>query len=1104
MPTPRAGFRCTRGSFFLAAFCQPNGCAAEPVIPHSGDLSACRNVPHGFECVLNCVVGYLDSGSPVCLRGTWTYAACKRVSSCSHVPQIANSLETVFKCIDAEEGVPCTHFACQARFRATGDLICRQGHFNRPQCKEMPCGSPPGVPNAFLDPCNGGVVSGAVCALRCKPGFIKTSDLLCVSGSYTSAACLKSSELALEQESLSVELRLNVPYQEWSSRAVMGVGVDSLHLMQEMAKAARVPVVQLVRRDTRPRTKMSMAIDFDVLPPYAVPLEGAETNLGITKGLFSVVSASTVLSRMEASLMNSSSPVSRLLRQAGAEGTVEVLSKSAGAPCREVPVVANSEDLAACAYSLSGQRCPLVCTDYHDGTGDLICVDGSWSKPRCLPWPCEAPRVNNAADHSHCAGTASQERCMLECMPGYVASGFLTCSLGSWNGGTCVPRSCHNAPLVPSGNPFVFAQCAGMFSDQKCALRCEPGAMPTGSGVLQCDLGNWRQLGSCVPAPCLYAPVVRNSATDLSGCAGMADGQECPFNCASGFQKKGTLSCVRGQFLTARCVPLHCVDAPVVQGRGSFVAAFRGVMWRSGAICEVDCGIGRELSNPVICSHGRWSSASCIPIGRVARGCLYSPLVPRAANVSHCAGARPNDACHITCERGYKLSNIPYCSNGIWTQATCEPQRCQNSPTVEHSAGMDACSGAEHGASCTLFCLPGYSPGGLPAFVPSLFTRKLPIEERLPSALENTRLVCNTGHWVGAHCLEVACDSVPPGLNHAINALSCVGTPSRSSCKLLCEVGYHNSADPMCVRGSWFISDSAKCREEPCLQAPVVPHSRGGELCINTMSGGTCTLECEDGYFSSGLLRCQRGVWLPMACQLQCKDPPSGVSGSFDDHSHCAGTPAGSYCKPKCLPGFRPVGELRCLSNGKWEIVNCYDFVGRMQKTTSLSLRLSGSFDQIDHDVAQREIAADSFRITTAKLLHVSRDLVSVFFKALDNEGGKSNQKEMLVQIPCNTCETVRRRLSELLERPRDYVSNLVRDFCSASCWKRAVKGRISSRSCLASCKRTDRLQLASVGDVAVMDSLLLFGHRSEQGDGLAIPPIETAKVTKYRQEFIL
>eukprot|EP00927_Polykrikos_kofoidii_P048114 TRINITY_DN42340_c0_g2_i1.p1 TRINITY_DN42340_c0_g2~~TRINITY_DN42340_c0_g2_i1.p1 ORF type:complete len:1134 (-),score=109.82 TRINITY_DN42340_c0_g2_i1:54-3020(-) len=987
-----------------------------------------------------------------------------------------------------EENVPCKLFACQARFKPTGDLICQRGHFNRPQCKEMPCGSPPSIRYAVLNHCYSGAPSGAICEIRCQAGYVKTSDLLCDRGSYSHALCLKSTKRTLVRETLSAELCLNIPYHEWASRAVEGRGINGLHLMQEIAKAASVPVVQLLRRDVRTRTKTSMVLNFDVLQPSVVPFDDDDR----------AVTADTVIHRVEAALQNSSSQLHQFLRKAGAEGTVQVLTRTLGAPCRDPPEVANSEDLVACGYSLSGQRCPLVCVEYHESTGDLICFDGTWTKPRCVPVPCEEPRVNNSANVHRCNGLGDEEQCMLECMPGYIASGPLTCSLGSWTGGSCVPRSCRRAALVPFGNPFVHAHCAGMLSEEKCAIRCGHGTMPTDSGFLMCDLGNWRHFGTCSPAPCLHAPVVRNSVTDFSGCVGMASGQDCLFTCAAGFEAEGILTCVRGQFLSVRCVPSECTGSPVIHGLTSPGYASRCSHARSGEICEVDCGTGRELSNPVICINGRWSSATCILRGSAEGSCPSSPLVPRAANMSHCAGARSGDVCHITCEPGYKLSTLTYCLMGAWTPTVCEPQSCETSPSVEHSAGTGSCAGLEHGAPCTLFCLPGYSPGGLPAFTPGLLTSMVPTEaSRLVAA---TRLVCDAGRWVGARCLESPCDSVPPGLQHAVNAWSCVGTPSGSSCKLLCEVGYQSSADMKCVRGSWDISSDAHCKEIPCLQLPNVPHSRGGEICINTESGAKCPLECEEDYFPSGLLQCQRGIWLPMACLTQCRYPSAGISGGgWDDLSHCAGTPEGGHCKLMCLPGFRPTGELRCLSDGSWEIVDCYDVAEGMQRMAMVSFQLSSSTEQMYHDL---EIAAESFRSTTSNMLRLSRDLVSVSLEALEADGKDEIQQRIRVAVLCNECHTVCRRLSELLERPRDYLDRLFRDFCAASCAK-SIVGRSMSKSCQERCKWRKQVRVGIVGDVAVID-LNVFDHDSDRGGSQALAPLDAVDLAKDPQDFFL
>merc|ERR1711959_402486 len=145
---------------------------------------------------------------------------------------------------------------------------------------------------------------------------------------------------------------------------------------------------------------------------------------------------------------------------------------------------------------------------------------------------------------------------------------------------------------------------------------------------------------------------------------------------------------------------------------------------------------------------------------------------------------------------------------------------------------MESCAGADHGAPCTVFCAPGFAP----------------VSTNTENLIGASRLTCVNGRWEGARCVEAPCESMPPGLQHTINAKQCVGTLSRQSCKIQCAVGYFVTGHPLCVRGAWMIPSYARCRQAPCTDYPDVPNARDTSSCINTLSGETCNLQCKDGF----------------------------------------------------------------------------------------------------------------------------------------------------------------------------------------------------------------------------------------------------------------
>jgi len=261
--------------------------------------------------------------------------------------------------------------------------------------------------------------------------------------------------------------------------------------------------------------------------------------------------------------------------------------------------------------------------------------------------------------------------------------------------------------------------------------------------------------------------------------------------------------------------------------------------------------------------------------------CDRPPPIAYAADVTPCLGRSPNEPCNVQCDSGYQLDGLPYCADGTWTPAACEPKRCLDVPRVLHSEDLDGCAGMDAGSLCPLRCLEGYSAGGLRALPPGppVGFRRLQQLERLVAA---SSLTCRGGLWHGPRCEEAPCDSVPPGVLHARGLDRCVGTPSRQVCRMECDVGYSPVSFPHCVKGVWISMDLAQCEEAPCRDRPDISHAQDVAHCKDRRSGQVCQFQCEGGYEPTGELRCFRGVWLPVNCVARCNAVPLFIQHASD------------------------------------------------------------------------------------------------------------------------------------------------------------------------------------------------------------------------------
>eukprot|EP00439_Symbiodinium_sp_Y106_P013190 s280_g1.t3 len=247
-------------------------------------------------------------------------------------------------------------------------------------------------------------------------------------------------------------------------------------------------------------------------------------------------------------------------------------------------------------------------------------------------------------------------------------------------GASCLPKTCNHVPSPLHADAWALRQCQGLANGSECALQCEPGYLPTGSGRLLCHLGNFQIHGHCKPADCLHAPSVRNSLEKLTSCVGLKHGSACDFECRPGYKKVGWLQCFYGRFTSARCEPGECKAPPVIPHLPQEEAE-RCAPWPSGKRCNATCSFPRRMLPELSCSSGHWSSSKCVPYSDPGgQPCRTLPVLPRVADLGHCTGLPHGAVCKASCIEGYSLDRPLICLDGLWSQASCEPLcRCSHS-----------------------------------------------------------------------------------------------------------------------------------------------------------------------------------------------------------------------------------------------------------------------------------------------------------------------------------------------------------------------------------------------------------------------------------------
>jgi len=467
------------------------------------------------------------------------------------------------------------------------------------------------------------------------------------------------------------------------------------------------------------------------------------------------------------------------------------------APCTQMPVVAHSASLSACAGMRSGGVCSPRCdTGYLPSDEAITCSRGQWqynAAPRCGPAPCLAvPVVENSGDLASCVPLASGEVCAaFRCAPGYEAVGTLACNFGQWSHPVCHPERCSDAPSGPAVHPARY--CIGTPSGGRCWPRCPDGQKPTGPFV--CDRGEFLSDGvMCINTAmevsgCEVLPAIPGA--EPKNCDHVKSGGECPIHCKKGWQQLGGSGavCVEGRFSPVRCLSPQC-NVEVARDHAADMSACIGSA--GDGPCAVLCEPGYRLSRmtkPLLSTRGKPAPALfCNEVGRFegpvcdeAR-CDSTPAalsLVAADDIAGCVGMENGQSCEFECSAGFSRTGALTCLRGEWQtgDVACVPSRCEEPPEIPNAADLAHCAGVDSGGSCPLPCKG----------------------KRQASA----DLFCSNGKWLEATCDLYCPEVVIPGSEELPD---CTGLLPGDFCTLQCRPGLQKSGDLLCLEGEWNVA----------------------------------------------------------------------------------------------------------------------------------------------------------------------------------------------------------------------------------------------------------------------------------------------------------
>eukprot|EP00054_Salpingoeca_dolichothecata_P028658 m.219346 g.219346 ORF g.219346 m.219346 type:complete len:3133 (-) comp26284_c0_seq1:107-9505(-) len=744
--------------------CEPIGCDVNPPSVEHADINCDAEgsgrrrriaeqtymFAHDETCAVTCNEGYEASGNQeaVCSFGEWTSSICEPIGCTGEdAPSVDNGSVS---CEDSDHGDEC-ELSCNEGYVKTGNLHCDKGEWSTELCEPLPCPGCPAAPE-YGQSADCGLVTpdGSSCTTICNDGYTKDSDYMCNTGTWSEPTCVPDN-----------------------------CGAEPS------------------------------------LPELATSLSCAGTDHGLT---------------CTVQCTAGTTPSGFFLCSAGSWNDVFCVPDA----CEGNPDTPDFSAAPNCSDKSAGATCAVPCNEGYTQSADFECELGQWSQPTCLPHPCVgSPDTPENAEPVDCGVfTLSGDPCSLTCSQGYDSSGNFTCTAGEFDSQSCAPKSCSGTPTLPN-NADPSTDCGSTTAHEgSCTLLCNSGYVA--SGTFDCSLGEFSE-ETCDEAPCEGQPdTVDNAAAPDCG-ASTESGSTCTLDCNEGYSKSADWLCTRGDFSGPTCDPDPCEGNPDQPANGP--APNCGASTEHEGTCGYTCNDGYTGSDTEFtCSLGTWSTIVCDP-----DGCDGNPATPDNAQAPSCSPpADHEESCMLECNEGYTKSDDFLCSLGQWSSPNCSPSPCEGNPDTPNNAQDPSCGDStEHGSECTLTCNSGFDKSG--------------------------DFECSFGEFSEPTCTPTSCD-VEPVISNAPSQ-NCGTVDDQDTCTPTCNEGYVPSGDFVCEKGS-YQTPLPTCDPIPCTGSPATPQQAETVSCGDESAHGTtCPLNCNENFIATGAFECSFGQWSSAQCE---------------------------------------------------------------------------------------------------------------------------------------------------------------------------------------------------------------------------------------------
>ncbi|XP_023603734.1 complement factor H-like [Myotis lucifugus] len=185
------GITCHLGQWSASPQCVGLPCGRPPVVANAILPDRINSYPHGERYTYNCKPGFGIRGpaSIECSGGNWSHPPECTKSICSSPPSYGNAILVGRKKNNYKSGDQVA-YRCPEHYQMEGSnfVECRDGIWiGTPTCKDVSCGSPPTVQNAFIPNQKPRYRHGDTARYECRNSLslFRNAEVTCLSGNWT-------------------------------------------------------------------------------------------------------------------------------------------------------------------------------------------------------------------------------------------------------------------------------------------------------------------------------------------------------------------------------------------------------------------------------------------------------------------------------------------------------------------------------------------------------------------------------------------------------------------------------------------------------------------------------------------------------------------------------------------------------------------------------------------------------------------------------------------------------------------------------------------------------------------------------------------------------